>query len=204
MQNVIFYIDGLNLYYGLKDKNWKKYYWLDIVKFCENLLLENQNLVEVNYFNAIPIDADRQERFKLFLSANKINPKFIFHKGYFLDKSFDCRNCNSKIIKYEEKETDVNIAVQMIRNIILKKNDISFLISADSDFLPPIKYLKEYDNSHKVIIAFPPERFSFNLQKESDNSIKLGRYESKFKKSMLPEEITLTSGYKINRPPSWN
>ena len=98
MQNIIFYIDGLNLYYGLKDKNWKKYFWLDIVKFCESLLKEKQNLVEVNYFNAIPIERGREERFKLFLSANKINPKFIFHQGYFLDKSFDCRNCNSKII----------------------------------------------------------------------------------------------------------
>ena len=91
----------------------------------------------------------------------------------------------------------------MIRNVILKKNDISFLISADSDLLPPIKYLKEYDKSHKIIVAFPPKRFSYDLQKESYSPIILGNYQLKFEKSLLPEEITLPSGFKIIRPQSW-
>jgi hypothetical protein len=29
-QKVSIYIDGFNFYYGLKSKNWRKYYWLDI------------------------------------------------------------------------------------------------------------------------------------------------------------------------------
>ena len=36
-QKVIVYVDGFNFYYGLKgDPKWKRYYWLDIVKFFEN------------------------------------------------------------------------------------------------------------------------------------------------------------------------
>ena len=35
-QKVIVYVDGFNFYYGLKgDPKWKRYYWLDIVKFFE-------------------------------------------------------------------------------------------------------------------------------------------------------------------------
>jgi hypothetical protein len=29
-QRVIAYIDGFNLYYGLKDKGWRRYYWLNL------------------------------------------------------------------------------------------------------------------------------------------------------------------------------
>ena len=51
-QKVIVYVDGFNFYYGLKAKGWKKYYWLDIVKFFESMLSAGQELVEVNYFSA--------------------------------------------------------------------------------------------------------------------------------------------------------
>ena len=29
-QRVAVYIDGFNLYYGLKSKGWSRYYWLDL------------------------------------------------------------------------------------------------------------------------------------------------------------------------------
>jgi hypothetical protein len=52
MNRVVAYIDGFNLYFGLKDRGWKKYYWLDIQKLCENLIISNQELVKVKYFTA--------------------------------------------------------------------------------------------------------------------------------------------------------
>ena len=30
MDRVIVYVDGFNLYYGLRSKGWKRFYWLDI------------------------------------------------------------------------------------------------------------------------------------------------------------------------------
>ena len=59
-KSVIFYVDGYNLYYGLKSKNWKKFYWLDIVGFFEKFLKPYQQLIEVNYFSAIPKNQDKQ------------------------------------------------------------------------------------------------------------------------------------------------
>ena len=47
---VIVYVDGFNLYYGLKDSGLRRYYWLDIQKLAENLLKPNQRLVTVRYF----------------------------------------------------------------------------------------------------------------------------------------------------------
>ena len=46
-QKVIVYVDGFNFYYGLKkDKRWRQYYWLDMVRFFELGLKENQELVD--------------------------------------------------------------------------------------------------------------------------------------------------------------
>lgn len=42
-QRVIVYIDGFNFYFGLKSNaNWKKYYWLDVVKLFEMFMRPNQ------------------------------------------------------------------------------------------------------------------------------------------------------------------
>jgi len=30
MDRVITYIDGFNLYFGLKSKDWQRYYWLNL------------------------------------------------------------------------------------------------------------------------------------------------------------------------------
>ena len=41
---IIYYIDGLNLYRGLKDAKLQYYYWLDVIKMVTNLNSENQKL----------------------------------------------------------------------------------------------------------------------------------------------------------------
>ena len=54
---VTFYVDGFNFYYGIKrtrksNKEWGKYYWIDMVKLCESFLGEGQQLEKVVYFTA--------------------------------------------------------------------------------------------------------------------------------------------------------
>ncbi len=49
---VITYIDGFNLYFGLREKNWRKYMWLDVAEFSQALLLDNQALQQTKYFTS--------------------------------------------------------------------------------------------------------------------------------------------------------
>ena len=51
-KRVIAYIDGFNLYFGLKDKGWQRYYWLDVTRLAENILEPNSVLMGVKYFTA--------------------------------------------------------------------------------------------------------------------------------------------------------
>jgi hypothetical protein len=51
-ERIFAYIDGFNLYFGLKSKSWKRYYWLDLQKTVQNLLKPNQVLDYTKYFTA--------------------------------------------------------------------------------------------------------------------------------------------------------
>ena len=49
---VMVYVDGFNLYYGLRTKGWRRLYWLDMQALSENLLRRGQRLAGVRYFTA--------------------------------------------------------------------------------------------------------------------------------------------------------
>lgn len=91
----------------------------------------------------------------------------------------------------------------MIKNVIYNKNDVSVLISADSDLIPPIDFIREFNPRHKIFVHFPPDRFSYDLKNKATNSIYLAHHYDRFANSTLHEEIILLNGHKIYRPPSW-
>jgi hypothetical protein len=52
MNRVITYIDGFNLYFGLRSKGWRRHYWLDLHQLSLALLKPGQQLEAVHYFTA--------------------------------------------------------------------------------------------------------------------------------------------------------
>lgn len=142
IQRVIIYVDGFNFYNGLKAKKWKKYYWLDMIGLFEQFIRDHQLLVTVYYFSAIPIGDEKQiKRQQSFFSANLLNKKFKLILGKY--KAKEIKLPNGDIHKtYEEKETDVRIATQMIADVVNNQCDMSILVSGDSDLIPPIEFSK--------------------------------------------------------------
>jgi uncharacterized LabA/DUF88 family protein len=207
-QRVIVYVDGFNFYYGLKsmatkDKKWKKFYWLNVVAFFQKMMTDKQELIEVNYFSARPHDMPASKRQDLFFSANKLNPKFHLILGKYLKKEIICKKCGNLIHSYEEKETDVRIATQMINNVQKEQCDITIIVSADSDIIPAVELIRDINPAHKIYVYFPPLRYSLNLSNACDTERKLSIYKARFNQSMLPDEITLPNGTVIGRPSNW-
>ena len=195
-QKVIVYIDGFNLYYGLKSKGWRKFYWLDMVKFAEKLLRPHQELVSVCYFSARPTDVQKSKRQDAFFQANKLNPKFTLHLGRYLAKNIICKHCNQINPSFEEKETDVRIATTMLADVYQKRCDITMLVSADSDLVPPIERIKEFEPTHKIIVCFPPNRHSTNLIQWSNGVKKIYNkniYEEKILKKYPVMQLSVKS-----------
>ena len=201
-QSVIVYVDGFNFYYGLKSRGWRKYYWLDMVKFAEKLLRPHQELIEVRYFSARPTNPQKSKRQDAFFQANKLNPKFTLHLGKYLTKEITCNFCNNVIHTFEEKETDVRIATTMLADVYQKRCEITMLVSADSDLVPPIEQIKDISPEHKIIVCFPPDRHSSNLRKWG-NAVKMLSDYKLYEECLLPETITLSNGFDLKRPDKW-
>lgn len=160
-QRVIVCVDGFNFYYGLKDNSWRKYYWLDLVKFFEKFIRADQELVKVKYFSAKPNNIDKSRRQNAFFQANQENSKFELIFGKYLHKTITCHSCGYVISTYEEKDTDVRIATQIVDDALIKQCDIAIIVSADSDMVPAIELAQEA--GIKTFVYFPPTHYSSNL-----------------------------------------
>ena len=130
--------------------------------------------------------------------------RFFLILGKYLKKEIICNNCENIIHTYEEKETDVRIATQMINDVQKKRCDISIIVSADSDLMPAIELIRDIDSEHKIYVYFPPLRYSISLSNFCDAEKKLSGYKSRFNQSMLPDDVTLHNGVVIKRPVNWN
>jgi uncharacterized LabA/DUF88 family protein len=202
-KKVIVYVDGFNFYYGLKSKKWKNLYWLDMVGFFSSFLKPYQELIELYYFSAKPFDAGKHDRKDKLFQANNCNPKFNLILGKYLKKEIVCPHCKKIIHSFEEKETDVRIATKIVSDAYHKRCDIAVIVSADSDLIPPIELIREFNPLQRVYVYFPPNRYSSNLARLSDGIKKLDGAFNFFKQHILPASIKLASGYVLECPDKW-
>jgi uncharacterized LabA/DUF88 family protein len=112
-----------------------------------------------------------------------------------------CRKCGFIDYVPNEKMTDVNIAVEMLTDAFENKFDAAILISADSDLIAPIKSVLRLFPKKRIIVAFPPDRFSFALKEVASASLTIGR--KKIAESLFPDEIKKKNGFILKRPDRW-
>ncbi|HKB85969.1 MAG TPA: NYN domain-containing protein [Ignavibacteriaceae bacterium] len=196
------YIDGFNLYFGLKSKAWKKYYWLNLQKSASNILKVNQVLVLTKYFTSRISDPPaKNQRQKAYIEALETLQNFNIYYGKYQSNSRICKRCGNVELIPNEKMTDVNIAVEMLTDAFENKFDTAILISADSDLTAPISSVLRLFPHKKVILAFPPDRFSYSLKSISSASLTIGR--RNFDKSLFPDTVIKKDGFVLRKPERW-
>ena len=195
MSRVAVYIDGFNLFYGLRAKGWRRYYWLDVRLLAENLLRPDQSLALVRYFtarvSAEPDDPDKPKRQSTYLDALATLPDVTLHYGYFTPR---------KQGGYEEKMTDVNIAVELVCDAHADVFDTAILISGDSDLSNAVRAVRERYGK-EATIAFPPDRRSNYLRKAATGTVIIGA--DALRSSQLPVVVAGAGGHLLERPPDW-
>ena len=203
---VAVYVDGLNLYYGLKSRGWRRYYWLDLRRLAEGLLLPDQRLAMVRYFTArfqpSAFDPYRHIRQDTYLKALETLPNLTIQYGHHLPKTGNCLRCGASWTTFEEKMTDVNIAVALLRDAQHNAFDTAILISADSDLTAPIDTVLQGYPGKRVVVAFPPNRNSETLRSHASAAFTLGR--KLISDSQLPSQVFKPDGYPLHRPARWN
>ncbi len=202
---VIAYIDGFNLFFGMKEMKWKRYYWLNIRALIESILKPGQSLFGVKYFTAMVSatqkDPEKSKRQSTYLDALGTLDSVEIIKGHYLSKTARCKQCGCRWVRFEEKMTDVNIATQLLIDSYNNRFDTAILVSADSDLCPPVSEIRQRFPDKKIVAVFPPGKRSMHMQ--SFASAYMVLWKEKIAAAQFPDEIVLANGYTLKRPEKW-
>lgn len=232
-QKVSVYIDGFNLYHSIKDikevhinhkpintiQDYQKISWVNLKNLTEKYVrkIRNSQLQEIYFFTAFPKHrpTDQQERhadyikvLQGFCNIKIVNGKFTTY--------FDHTNGKNAT---SEKQTDTNLAVQVMYDILLKNIDVAIVLSNDSDIIPIINKTKECGYG-RIHILTPPtikyikqDRKGNNIIQQTcnlSNDIKIAQQNSfrvidrvsckELLDNLLPNEVIIQNGTIIKNP----
>lgn len=200
-ERVIVYIDGFNLYFGMREAGLDNCRWLNVEKMVQKLLQPNQTLVGINYFTSrVSNNPDKQKRQSTYIDALESTKVKVYY-GNYQDGSEECRRCGHIWRTAKEKMTDVNIATNIIVDGFNDLYDMAMLISGDSDLVPPIKAVHSNFNKKRVLVAFPPKRHNASMALVAKGSLTIGR--KTLIDSQFDDEVKSKTGYTLKIPVSW-
>lgn len=217
------FIDGFNLYHAIDDlarfptvnpKNKpppdpsRQYLkWVDLRRLTEHFVdLEHQEIVGVYYFSAFanhrPPQLLRHREYVKALESVGVQAQM----GYFKRKDRYCRKCGALWKSHEEKETDVNLALSLLRGAWKMEYDRALIVSSDSDLAPPVRMARdEFPNLEFRVLA-PPGRFNSKAIVNAAGGKKQARrlLEHHISHSLLPAQIVDGAGQVLStRPPEY-
>lgn len=204
VSTVIAYVDGFNLYYGLRAKYEHRYLWLDLVGLVHRMRPDDR-IVAVRYFTALvrddPAALRRQQTYLAALAAHGSGLVEVT-LGRYQSKPVTCWNCGHLWASYEEKETDVSVAVSLVADAAKAASDLALIVSADSDLCPAIRTARCVNPRRGMIAAFPPRRSSFEIRSLIRGAFTIAAAD--LRNSLLPEVVRdPATGRKYRRPGGW-
>lgn len=201
-ERVIAYVDGFNLYNGLKDSGFKRYCWLNLETLVLKFLKPQQELIGIKYFSSsITSNVDKRALQKIYFDALSTAERVRTVLGEFQPGKNQCHICGQFSHVYNEKMTDVNIATHMLADFYGDRFDVAMLISGDTDLVPPIRHINESGTSKLVFVAFPPGRVNDKIRKYAKGSLVIGR--KNLADSQFEEKFQTAYGEILSRPTKW-
>jgi uncharacterized LabA/DUF88 family protein len=210
------YIDGFNLYY--RAVRGTPYKWLDLKEVCRQLLVPAHVIVSIKYYTA-PVSGKRDPgqpiRQQSYLRAlHATIPELVVHQGHFLTHEVSAPLAHPafgqpptvRVLKTEEKGSDVNLAVHLLNDAWLDHYDCAVIISNDSDLAESMRLVRTHHPAKKIGLVFPRQGGAGS--RHAHPSRELARH-AHFVKHLgqtvlaacqLPDPIPGTS---IHKPPGW-
>jgi uncharacterized LabA/DUF88 family protein len=200
---VIAFVDGFNVYHALDgDPRYIKYKWLNLWSLAGTYVTKKQKLKAVYYFSAFASWDNRKERrHKTYIRAlESAGVRTVL--GQFKRVTRKCRaDCRKQYRTFEEKETDVNIALEIYRQAVRDNYDTAFIVSADSDLIPPIRMIrKEFpDKTFTAIIPIGGKAEAMKAATDRYFRIKVQHLAA----CQFPKTVKLRKKATLKRPDSW-
>ena len=194
MRRISVFVDGFNLYHALGSMKDQRFKWLDLKAVAKRLCRPHtEQVVQIHYFSAYaewaPAKKERHQQYVAALEASGVNVMM----GHFKHKDTKCDACGSIWKRPEEKETDVNVALQMLDRAYRDEYDDAMLISRDSDLKPAVELVLKRFTDKRVIVVAPPMRgHSSDLMKVASECRKITP--GMVRTSLLPEFVADSNG----------
>lgn len=198
---VIAFVDGFNLYHAIDDLNKSHLKWVNLWKLCEVFAPGSDwALGQVYYFSAYA-PWRKHERHREYVRALEAAGVSVV-LGKFKDKDRRCRCCSHFWTDHEEKETDVNIALQLVVNV--DNYDRALLISGDSDLGPAVRIVKTRHPDKRITIVAPVGRRHSRelIMAAGGNSNAASMLEIHVERSLFPQVVTDPNGLGVARRPA--
>jgi len=208
MPKIVAFIDGFNLYHALDyfengsdHYRFRKYKWLNLRKLASMFVFGKDTLEEVLYFTTLATwDAGKTVRHRLYIRAlESQGVKTVY--GEFKRKRKHCHVCNSYFWSFEEKQTDVNIALNLFQLAIRERYDKALIISGDTDLIPAVKAVRSTFPAKQIGVVIPIGRASEDFKNQADFYYKMREHH--LVKSRFPNTVALSDKSTLNCPPNW-
>lgn len=212
MKQVVFLVDGFNLYHSIEDVEEAEGYcfkWLDLYSLCKSFMYlfgREYSLYKIFYFTAIAYYSHNQQKIQRhedYIRCLKTKGIEVI-KGRFREKTQFCPLCRREYTGHVEKQTDIAIGSKLLE--LLNADDDTHcetfvLVTGDSDLAPAIRTAMRVEPNVNIRFAFPVNRKSNDLLRVAPSSFKLrsGHY----KANQFKNPLKLTDGTLVHKPSLW-
>jgi len=158
-------------------------------------------LEEVLYFTTVPTwDLAKATRHRLFIKAQENEGVKVIY-GEFKRKQKHCNRCQKDFWSFEEKQTDVNIALSLFRLAVQDRYEKAIIISGDTDLIPAVKAVRSTFPGKQIGVVIPIGRASEDFKKQADFHYRMREHH--LVKSRYPDALRLTDNTILHCPPAW-
>lgn len=201
------FVDGFNLYHAIHNLGRNHLKWLDLFALCKNFAPEPANKIQaVYYFSAFATWRGRSyRRHQKYVAALRAAGVTVV-LGAFKEKQQGCRRCGYTWLKHEEKETDVNLALYLLKGAFQDEFDRALVVSQDSDLAPAITMVRSVFTNKPVHVLTPIGLSpSYELIRAAGKGSRRLIKNIHVERSLLPAEVRDSSGRIIaDRPKEYD
>jgi uncharacterized LabA/DUF88 family protein len=218
VSRTVVYIDGFNLYYrALKSTGHK---WLNLTALMAAVLPPACQVVRINYYTARisgRTDPTAPARQHAYLRALSTLPEVQIHYGNFLAHQKwaglvqppDFRPAFTLpagaapqvayVWKTEEKGSDVNLGVHLVRDAFTGAFDEAAVLTNDTDLIEPLRIVTQ-EAGKPVTLLTPVNQPSVGLVKASTRLRHIVPY---LGPCLFPDTLQLANGRTVTKPSGW-
>ena len=198
------YVDGFNLYYGIK--RWADSRWLDLRSMIRRLFPDDE-IARIRYFTAFikgHADPSGPLRQQVYLRALATTPGLSIHTSTFLvSRQWMPLALPSRwlvpVIRTEEKGSDVSLGAYLLLDAFNHESDFAVVVTNDSDLKVPIELVQAPPFEMPVWVINPHRKKAAALKP----SHHLDLHRDDVRSCQFPRIMTATNGRSISKPDAW-